>query len=224
MSAKYILVTITAACVTLGLCCWRPKAEEIKVKFGEFIDPRDNHSYITIKIANQEWLAENFAYLPYVCPADSANCGVWVYNYSGTNVSQAKETAEYKEYGGLYSWAAAKRLAPKGWHLPSDAEWKVLERHLGIAAPDIDSQVWRGTNNEANRLKSNGDTGLNIVFGGWMTDYGKFNYIGEHANFWCSTEVDQERGYERLLGARNGKIGRDAGNKGCGFSVRYIKD
>lgn len=57
-----------------------------------------------------------------------------------------------------------------------------------------------------------------------MTDYGKFNFINEHANFWCSTEFDQERGYERLVGVNNGKIGRAAGNKGCGFSVRYIKD
>lgn len=69
-----------------------------------------------------------------------------------------------------------------------------------------------------------GDTGLNVIFGGWMTDYGKFNFIEEHANFWCSTEADEERGIERLIGVNNGKIGRDAGNKGCGFSVRYIKN
>lgn len=62
------------------------------------------------------------------------------------------------------------------------------------------------------------------ISGGWMIDYGKLSFIEEHANFWCSTEFDKERGYERLLGVNNGKIGRDKGNKGCGFSVRYIKD
>lgn len=182
MKARYLLIAIAAATISLGLG-WQPKAEGLKISFGEFVDSRDNHSYQTVKIGKQEWLAENFAYLPYVCPSDSANCGVWVYNYSGTNISQAKETAEYKNYGGLYSWAAAQELAPAGWHLPSDEEWKALETHLGIAASDLDGEAWRGSNNEANRLKEKGDTGLRVTFGGWMTDYGKFNFIEEHAIF-----------------------------------------
>lgn len=223
MKIKYLLLTVTVAVIFLG-SSRQSNSENLKVNFGEFIDSRDNHRYKTVKIGNQEWLAENFAYLPYICPSDSANCGVWVYNYSGTNVSEAKETLEYKKFGGLYSWESAKELAPDGWHLPSDEEWKELERHLGIEASDIENKTWRGARNEANRLKEKGDIGLNVIFGGWMTDYGKFNFIEKHANFWCSTEVDKERGIERLIGVNNGKIGRDAGNKGCGFSVRYIKN
>jgi uncharacterized protein (TIGR02145 family) len=223
MKNKFILLTATAIIIFLA-SGWKSNSGNSSINFGEFIDSRDNHKYKTVRIGEQEWLAENFAYLPYICPSDAANCGVWVYNYSGTNVSEAKETLEYKKFGGLYSWESAKELAPDGWHLPSDEEWKELERHLGIETSDIDNKTWRGPNNEANRLKGKGDTGLNVIFGGWMTDYGKFNFIEEHANFWCSTEVDSERGFERLIGANNGKIGRDAGNKGCGFSVRYIKD
>jgi uncharacterized protein (TIGR02145 family) len=223
MKKAYILLIMLVAIFGLGLS-WETEPKAPKVSFGEFIDSRDNHSYKTVKIGEQEWLAENFAYLPYICPADSANCGVWVYNYSGASLSEARETQEYKKFGGLYSWEAANSLAPEGWHLPSDEEWKVLERYLGIAAAAIEDKTWRGTRMEANRLKKKGDTGLDVIFGGWMTDYGKFNFINEHANFWCSTEYDKERGYERLLGVNNGKIGRDKGNKGCGFSVRYIKD
>lgn len=198
--------------------------EAVKISFGAFVDLRDMHKYKTVKIGKQEWLAENFAYLPYICRPDSANCGVWVYNYSGTSPAEAKETVAYQKYGGLYSWEAAKRLAPEGWHLPSDEEWKVLERQLGIQDAVLEEKTWRGPNNEASLLKAGGSTGLGVDFGGWMTDYGKFNFAGEHANFWCSTEFDKERAYERLLGVHNGKIGRDKGNKGCGFSVRYIKD
>ena len=223
MKIKYLLLAVAIAITFLG-SSWQSNSKNLKVNIGEFIDYRDNHRYKTFKIGDQEWLAENFAYLPYVCPSDSANCGVWVYNYSGTNVSDAKEALEYKKFGGLYSWKSAIALAPEGWHLPTDEEWKKLERHLGIEASDVENLAWRGVNNEADRLKKKGDIGMNVVFGGWMTDYGKFNFIEEHANFWCSTEFDKERGYERLIGARNGKIGRDKGNKGCGFSVRYIKD
>jgi len=223
MKNGVLLLAITVVSIFIG-AGWKSDSGNSDIKFGEFIDFRDNHKYKTITIGEQEWLAENFAYLPYVCPSDSANCGVWVYNYSGTNVSIAKETKEYKKFGGLYSWETAKELAPDGWHLPSDEEWKELERHLGIETSDIDNKTWRGASHEANRLKEKGDTGLNVIFGGWMTDFGKFNFIEEHANFWCSTEVDNERGVERLIGVNNGKIGRAAGNKGCGFSVRYIKD
>jgi uncharacterized protein (TIGR02145 family) len=193
------------------------------IDHGEFIDPRDNHVYKTIKIGDQVWLAENFAYLPEICAPDSADCGVWVYNYEGTDLIEARSTVAYQKYGALYNWEKAISLAPEGWHLPSDEEWKTLEGHIGIGEPEISSAVWRGDNSKVSTLKAGG-LGLNVVFGGWRTDYGKWNYIGQHANFWCATEFDKGRAYERLLGLNNGKIGRDKGNKGCGFSVRYIKD
>lgn len=194
------------------------------IESGQFTDVRDNRTYKTVKIGEQEWMAENFAYLPYVCKSIEPHCGVWVYGYSGDGIAGAKESAEYKEYGALYSWSAAKKLAPDGWRLPSDEDWQVLERYIGIEASDIRAKEWRGNNSEADKLKVNGSTGLNVVFGGWMTDYGKFNFIEEHANFWCSNEVDEERACERMIGVNNGKIGRAAGMKGCGFSVRYVRD
>lgn len=201
-----------------------PQKQSSKIEYGAFTDPRDNRTYKTVKIGDQEWFAENFAYLPYVCKSDAYNCGVWVYNYSGEQLSEAKETEEYQTFGALYSWSAAKELAPEGWHLPSDEEWKQLERNIGIAPDDIESKQWRGANNEADRLKVKGDTGLDVLFGGWMTDYGQFNYINQHANFWCSDDMSEGEACERMIGVNNGKIGRAAGNKGCGFSVRYIKD
>jgi len=95
--------------------------------------------------------------------------------------------------------------------------------YIGIDISNSTNDVWRGTT-EANKLKTNGDLGFNVIFGGWMTGFGNYNFIGEHANFWCSTEYDEQRGYERLMGLQNGRMGRDKGNKECGFSVRYVKD
>ena len=36
-------------------------------------------------------------------------------------------------YGALYNWYAVNtgKLAPTGWHVPSDAEWEVLGNYLG---------------------------------------------------------------------------------------------
>jgi uncharacterized protein (TIGR02145 family) len=190
-------------------------------KNGEavFIDKRDNKAYKTVTIGTQVWFAENFAYLPMV---DTVN--VSVYGYKGSSIKKAKASASYQKYGALYSWEYANKLAPEGWHLPTDADWLQLEKTLGIPQEIVNTIGWRGPNNEANKLKPDGNTGFNIVFGGWRTDYGKFNFQDEHANFWCADFYDKERAFERLIGARNGRVGREYGNKGCGFSVRYVRN
>lgn len=184
-----------------------------------FVDPRDNHEYKTIRIGSQIWFAENFAFLPQI---DTIH--VSVYGYKGKSITEAKSTSSYKKFGALYCWEFAKTLAPGGWRLPSDADWQQLELEMGISEEAVNTIGWRGINNEAEKLKQNGIAGFNILFGGWRSDNGAFKFQGQHANFWCSDSYDKERAIERLLGNNNPKIGRDYGNKGCGFSVRYVKD
>jgi uncharacterized protein (TIGR02145 family) len=79
---------------------------------GTFIDPRDGKTYKIVKIGNQWWFAENFAY-------DSPNSV-----YYDNDPSNA-------EYGRLYSWDDAKNYAPSGWHLPSLSEIDELVNFLG---------------------------------------------------------------------------------------------
>ncbi len=56
-----------------------------------------------------------------------------------------------KKYGKLYNWYAVvdpRGLAPKGWHIPSDAEWSSLINYLGgneIAGKKMKSKHgWKG--------------------------------------------------------------------------------
>ena len=139
-------------------------------------------------------------------------------------IIEAKSASSFQKFGALYSWEFAKKLVPKGWRLPTDGDWQQLEREIGISKESVNTIGWRGINNEVNELKQNGKTGFNIVFGGWKTDYGDFRFQEQHANFWCADSYDNERAFERLFGVKNQKIGREYGNKGCGFSVRYVKD
>ena len=71
-------------------------------------------------------------------------------------------------------------------------------------------------------MKQGGSSGLDIVLAGWRSGNGTVGFRGEHANFWTSTAVD-DRAYERLLNVRRPTIGRDCGNKTCGFSVRCVR-
>jgi uncharacterized protein (TIGR02145 family) len=116
-------------------------------RFEYFIDSRDSHKYKAIKIGTQIWMAENLAYLPSVnnISESSPTAGkYYVYNFTGTIVSEAKATTYYTAYGVLYNWPAAmagasnssnaptgiKGICPTGWHLPSDAEWTTLSSYL----------------------------------------------------------------------------------------------
>ena len=124
-----------------------------------FIDPRDGHKYKWVKIGNQIWMAENLAYMPHINPPKKQEYGIWVYDYNGHNVAEAKSTENYHKYGCLYDWPTAMALEPEylekpwdgdpenhqglcppGWHLPTDEEWMELEMALGMpdsAANDL---------------------------------------------------------------------------------------
>jgi uncharacterized protein (TIGR02145 family) len=118
---------------------------------GTMTDARDGKTYNTVTIGNQEWMAENLAYLPSVnMGADGSDDNTagkyyYVYGYDGTNVTDAKATDNYTTYGVLYNWNAAmdgastssanpsgvQGVCPTSWHLPSDVEWTVLTDLLG---------------------------------------------------------------------------------------------
>jgi len=61
-------------------------------------------------------------------------------------------------YGRLYNWHAVAdmgNIAPAGWHVASDAEWKQLEMYLGMSQTESDQTGWRGTD-EGGKLKEIG--------------------------------------------------------------------
>jgi len=100
---------------------------------GSFTDSRDGHVYKCVKIGTQRWMAENLAYLPTVSPSTTVSRSFgyyYVYGYEGTDVSTAKSTDNYNNYGVLYNWPAAYNSCPNGWHLPSNTEWQSLASYL----------------------------------------------------------------------------------------------
>jgi uncharacterized protein (TIGR02145 family) len=109
----------------------------------------DGNVYKTIKIGNQIWMAENLRTTHYSdgtpiengtglgeISTEDTTCRFFYYDDDTTNI---------EEYELLYNWYAATRgtdgsssnpsgvqgISPKGWHIPSHAEWTELELFLG---------------------------------------------------------------------------------------------
>jgi uncharacterized protein (TIGR02145 family) len=130
-----------------------------------------------------------------------------------------------KVYGKLYNWYAvndSRGLAPKGYHIPSDAEWTILTDFLGgvsEASPKMKSKT--GWSN--NRYGTN-SSGFNGLPGGLCYDFGYFLGITGDGYWWSSSEYNKNMVWNRHLGNYYTIVFRYGGAKKGGFSVRCIKD
>jgi uncharacterized protein (TIGR02145 family) len=112
-------------------------------QFGMLKDSRDGRVYKTVKIGEQEWMAENLNVSKF---------------RNGDLIPEAKTEEEWEaagknkkptwcyyennpangiRYGKLYNWYAVndpRGLAPNGFHIPKDAEWNDLIIFLGGAS------------------------------------------------------------------------------------------
>jgi len=215
---------------------------------GNFIDERDNNTYKWVRIGGQIWMSENLAYLPSISPVSmplneaEINPKYFVYGYNGNSIRKAKKLGNYNSYGVLYNWLAAKTSCPKGWHLPTDEEWKKLEEHLGMPVNQLDDHFYRAGGDIGYKLKSKkgwGESGngidlfeFSILPGGFRHDgdhnddknNGAYSYLGDEAFFWTATKYNNKASFRRHFNLSNRGIDRFPGSRSSGYCVRCVKD
>ena len=158
--------------------------------------------------------------------------GAWCYyNNDATNGAT---------YGKLYNWYAVagiwneasktdesqrKKLAPIGYHVPSESEWTTLTDYLGgdaVAGGKMKAtgtSLWNTPNTEA--TNSSGFTGLP---GGARSFSGTFTNFGANGIWWSSSETNTTNASLRGLYYYDGYTNRTSYNKPTGFSVRCLRD
>jgi len=195
------------------------------VEYDSITDVRDGHVYKTVKIGNQTWLAENLAYLPQVnIPFDTSKTSprYYVYDFKLKDTTAAKATDNYKKYGVLYNWYAAKTACPAGWHLPSEEEWNTLVEKLGgsyFAGKRMKSTAeWGSTATENTNI-----SGFTALPGGY-TNGGYFYYAGTYCGWWCSTVVSATEAKFTAVHNNSASVGTKTEHVGNGYAVRCIKD
>ena len=131
-----------------------------------------------------------------------------------------------------YNMESAQGVCPEGWHIPSDEEWKRLERQLGMPQEDLDLYENRGTT-EANMLKEadswqprgNNSSGFSALPAGLAIQKDNaFHGLSEYTLFWTSSPTDDNHAFTRVLSYDSGQIGRSETGKHIALSVRCIRD
>ena len=149
---------------------------------------------------------------------DKLTTGAWCYH--------EHDTANGIIYGKLYNWYALndpRGLAPKGYHIPSDAEWSILTDNLGEnpgRKMKSISEDWRDEGYDENGTNSSGFNGLP---GGSLSVNGCFDAISVSGGWWSSSEDNSGYTFYRSLKYDTGSALRGYGKcKSFGFSVRCL--
>ena len=214
----------------------------IIVMWGETCKDIDGNVYRTVKIGNQIWMAENLKVTHYsngdAIPEVAGNTE-WADLTSGAYCHSPLVQEYFEIYGLLYNWYAvsdSRNIAPEGWHVPTDQEWKELEMYLGMSESVAELSGMRGTD-EGGKLKEIGtdnwkypntgatnESGFTALGGGGRDFSGYFFGLGEDEDWWSGTEVNSTTAWTRGLDFDRSDTDRWMDVKQCGFSVRCIKD
>jgi len=213
----------------------------------------DGNVYKAIRIGNQVWTLENWrstkyndgTEIPHV--ADSASWYVLTTpGYCYYNNATHPDTI--KKWGALYNWYVVaptnlKQIAPAGWRVPTDADWIVLENYLmengynwggttsgtDIAKSMAAKTEWKtytigSTGAIGNDLSKNNASGFSALPGGYR--YFDVNFSSQSIDgcWWSATENSGAYAWNRYLDYRGETLYSIDNDKGCGFSVRLLRD
>jgi len=205
--------------------------------FVALTNAQTNDSTSSITIGWQVWMAKNmdvdhFAngdLIPFVRDRlywkDASDRGIPAWCYYNNDPSNGEK------YGKLYNWWAVhdpRGLAPKGWHIPSDLEWSLITSHLGgeaVAGSALKSTFgWDNNKEGANGNGTSSSRGFVGLPGGNRVNNGNFSLIGKVGGWWTTNQAGYAVACLHFLYNEDDQDHKDSNVKGCGFSVRCIKD
>jgi len=225
------------------------QSKTITFNFVDCTDADNNH-YAAVQIGTQVWMVENLNTTKYrngesigtTTPPDkditneSEPKYQWAYNGDESYTSK---------YGRLYTWYAvndSRKLAPSGWHIPTDAEWTILENYLiangynydGTTTGNKIAKTLAATTDWASPypvsgaigddLTKNNTSGFLALPGGDRYYDGSFGGIGGVSSWWSSTENSATSAWYRTLFYNSNNLYRINYSGSYGFYVRCVRD
>lgn len=192
----------------------------------------DGNVYQTIKIGRQRWMVENLRVTHYcngAALAQISDSTMWVSTGLGACCSYANNEKWAAEYGRLYNLFAvadSRRIAPPGWHIPTDEEWQEMIDFLGGGSVAGARMMEAGYRHWAipNTVATNSSGFSALPGGGRNGSTGSYFGINYRALFWSITPATNSTNWCRMLQNDRSQIVREAFSSRYAFSVRCVMD
>lgn len=214
----------------------------------------DGNTYTTVQIGNQEWMVENLRTTKYndgsliskiTRPIVWDSC-IYTNTPAFCYYNNTINADTIKKFGALYNWyvvslANPKKIAPAGWHVPTDSEWSILEEYLVLngynwdgsttgdkIAKSLASKLYWHTYSSTGTIgcdmSTNNRSGFTALPGGCCNYSGFFGSIDAYGFWWSSTAYNSSLGWGRSLFYGGGYIEVGGYVKSFGYSVRLVHD
>ena len=182
-----------------------------------------------VTIGTQVWTSGNLDVATYrngdVIP-EVQDENAWAKLTTGAWCYYNNDSSNGTKYSKLYNWYAVhdpRGLAPNGYHIPTDEEWKKLTDYLGgESGAGTKMKSTSGWDNNGNGTNSSGFSGRP---GGGRDVNGTFFLIGDDGYWWSSTGNGTDNAWFRGLDCNSNGVDRSSFyTKEAGFSVRCLRD
>ena len=197
---------------------------------------------LPVNIGSQIWATTNLEVTTYCdgTPIPQVTDPVaWANLTTGAWCYYNNDPAKGAVYGKLYNWYAVagihdelsktdstkrKKLAPIGWHVPTDNEWSTLttslggENTAGSAMKEIGFNHWSTNNTDATNTSN--FAGLP----GGCRFFGSSTTLGNYGFWWSFSDAFPKLGGSMSLSHSLGSINKTINDKTLGLSVRCVKD
>lgn len=210
----------------------------------------DGNKYDAVKIGKQVWMASNLKTEHYADGSEIPMAGNSTYSETEPyRYCPDGNSQNVNYYGYLYNWPAVMHgssssennpsgvqgICPKGWHVPSDAEWSELgvyvynhpEQYGNSVAKALASNdgCWEESGTPGTPgcdQSSNNTTGFSADPAGYYN--GSYGYFGSYACFWSATQCSSTNAYSRYLYYATDNVSSPNIGKGYVYSVRCLRD
>ncbi len=157
----------------------------------------------SIHIGNQVWMTSNLDVtsfrngepIPQV-----QDLRQWVLQDTAAMCNYEGVPCYCQRFGYLYNWHAVndlRGLAPKGWRIPDEEDWKILIDFLGGDYSAVSSLKEKG-NGSARSDYSGSNSRFSALPGGIRSMHGDFRFFDTQACFWSRSLHD--RRFAKILG------------------------
>lgn len=224
------------------------------VQAQDTVTDNDGNEYTTVTIGDRVWMTENLRVTTFN-NGDTIrvvrNDSIWAADVRDQMQPAyaffRNDSSTIEPFGNLYSYYVItdeRGIAPEGWRVPTEEDWKSLETAAGMPEGDLDRNGWAGAEqNIAGKLQATDEFAWDQSGGANFTNELGFNWVGgsiryafggfealasleRFSSIWSADEdpANTDNVWRRLARYDRSDIRRHPVPKATAMSIRLVKD